>query len=267
MHSALKYNQNLWGAIQCMFTVISALFLRETVTLYGQDKLGYLWVLLRDVVGIGAFIVIRYIIGLQFEQGMHIVYFMLSGFVIYYIFAESVSKCMTAISANTSILTFPHVIPLDLMISRCILVFFTNIQAAIVIVLIAFAFDINCVISKLGLLLYCIISIFFLGLGFGILLASLNVFFPFISKIWSFFNRFLFLTCGVFFTINHFPTYLAEILSYNPILQIIEGTREALSNNYVIFHHLNFYYVNFFILTTFSLGLLLENASHRRLEL
>ena len=42
---------------------------------------------------------------------------------------------MSAIKANASILSFSHVNPLDVMISRCLCSFYTNSQAAAVVVI------------------------------------------------------------------------------------------------------------------------------------
>lgn len=262
----LKFKQNLYGACECMFTVISALFLRETVTLYGQNKMGYVWVLLRDIFGIGIFIAIRLLIGIQFEKGMHIVFFLLAGFLIFYIFSESVSKCMNAISANSALLSFPHVIPLDLMITRCIMVFFTNMQSALFVVIATFLCGISLTIGNVGLFVYCILGTSLLGFAFGVLLSSLSVFYPFLGKLWTFASRILFFASGVFFSVDRFPSDYREILSYNPILQLIEGFRSSMSDLLIFEDVLNVNYINFLILTFLSLGLLIEKSSHKRLE-
>src|SRR5574344_1438405 len=166
----LKFKQNLYGACECMFTVISALFLRETVTLYGQNKMGYVWVLLRDIFGIG-------------------------------IFLESVIKCMNSISANSALLSFPHVIPLDLMITRCIMVFFTNMQSALFVVIATFLCGISLTIGNVGLFIYFILATSLLGFAFGVLLSSLSVFYSFLGKLWTFASRILFFDSGVFFSV------------------------------------------------------------------
>ena len=264
--TTLKYKQNFLGAFQCMLTVISALFLRETLTLYGQDKFGYFWVLLRNVFGIGVFVALRLIMGIEFKEGMHIVFFILSGFVLYFIFAESVSKCMNAISGNAALLSFPHVIPLDLMISRCMLVFFTNIQAGLAIGLIAVFCGIEFSINNYLQFLYCLLAISVLGFTVGLFLSALAVFYSIINHLWIFISRILFFVSGVFFSIDMFPLFYQEILSYNPLLQIIEGFRSSISNKIYLTEHLSYFYINTIIFVTFTLGLLLEKASHRRLE-
>ena len=126
-----------------MFTVIIALFLRETYTLYGSSRFGYVWALLRDVFAVGAFIIVKILIGIQYRYGLHIVFFILTGFFIFRVVAECISKCMTSIQANTAILSFPHVFPLDVMISRCLFVFYTNIQSSVMVIILAILYGLD----------------------------------------------------------------------------------------------------------------------------
>lgn len=262
----LKFEQNLYGALKCMILVISALFLRETYSLYGREKFGYFWVLLRTVFGIGLIIAIRMMLGIEYREGLHIIFFLLAGFVLYFIFAESVTKCLNAITANSSLLSFPHVIPLDIMISRCLLVVFTNLQAGFLISVIAICLGIEFEITNLILFWYCLIAVSAFGFSFGLFLSSLSVFYPIFNKLWPLCRRILFFTSGVFFSTKNFSSHFVEVLNYNPLLQLIEGFRNSISHNLIIFPTLSMWYVLFFILGCLSLGLLLEQASHRRLE-
>ncbi|WP_406547249.1 ABC transporter permease [Succinimonas sp.] len=249
-----------------MFTVIKALFLRETYTLYGTDKLAYFWALLRDVFGVGIMIAIRLVSGLQFEKGLHIVYFCLCGFFIFYVVTESVSKCMSAIQANSAILSFPHVIPLDIMISRCLFVFFTNVQSAIAVIILAVLYGIEFEITDALLFIYCIITAVLLGFSAGLFMSAMAVFYPILDKIWPIIVRIGFFLSGVFFTLDSFPSYIAEPMKLNPILQLIEGLRKALSHSVDLSNILSFSYVYSYILVFLTLGLFFQNAARERLD-
>ena len=249
-----------------MFTVIKALFLRETYTLYGSDKLGYFWALQRDVFSVGCFIVIRLVLGIQFEKGLHIVFFILCGFFIYYVIDESITKCMSAIRANAAILSFPHVIPLDIMISRCLFVFFTNIQAAIVVVILAVLYGLKFEITDVPLFICCIITAVLFGFSAGLFMSAMTVFYPILDKVWSIVTRILFLSSGVFFTIDRFPSYITKYMKFNPILQLIEGLRKSLSHSVELSNVLSFSYVYSYILVFLSLGLFFQNLARERLD-
>lgn len=262
----LKFNQNFLGACHCAFTVIIALFLRETYTLYGSSKLAYLWTLLRDLFAVGAVIFIRLVLGVRFEKGLHIVLFVLCGFFIFHIVTETITKCMTAIQANTSILSFPHVIPLDVMISRTLLVFFTNVQASLVVLILSFFYGIRFNITDYSLFIYCIVIAVLFGFSAGILMSALAVFYPIIEKIWPIVKRILFWTSGVFFTVERFPPSIAKPMSHNPILQIIEALRKSISHGIELSPILNPYYINFIVLSCLSFGLLFQKISRERLN-
>ena len=81
--------------------VISALMLREIHTINGNSKLGYLWVLIQSIFGIGAFWTVRHFMGAsQAPHGMGIAMFLAIGFGIWNIFSNTISRCMTAVSGN-----------------------------------------------------------------------------------------------------------------------------------------------------------------------
>lgn len=263
---SLKFKQNFFGNCHCAFTVIVALFLRETYTLYGSSKFAYFWTLFRDVFGVGGIILIRLLLGIRFEKGMHIVFFVLCGFFIYHIITDTITKCMTAIQGNTSILSFPHVTPIDIMISRTLLVFLTNFQASLVVVILAFIYGIKVNISNFLLFIYCIsISVLF-GFSAGLFLSSISVFYPVIEKIWPMIRRLLFWCSGVFYTVERFPPSYAKPMHHNPILQLIEGLRKSISHGIELFPILNFYYINMLILFLLTIGLLFQKLSRERLN-
>ena len=249
-----------------MLTVIKALFLRETHTLYGSDKLGYIWALQRDVFSVGFMIVIRLVSGLQFEKGLHVVYFCLCGFFIYYVITESIAKCMSAIQANAAILSFPHVIPLDIMISRCLFVFFTNIQSAIMVIILAELYGIEFEITDVALFIYCTVTAVLLGFSAGLFMSAMAVFYPILDRIWPIIKTIGFCLSGVFFSLDRFPSFIAEPMKLNPVLQLIEGLRKSLSHNIDLNNILSFSYVYSYILVFLTLGLFFQNAARERLD-
>ncbi len=263
---SLKYRQNFFGNCHCTFNVIVALFLRETYTLYGSSKFAYFWTIFRDVFAVGGIILIRLLLGIRFEKGMHIVFFVLCGFLVYHIITDTITKCMTAIQGNSSILSFPHVIPLDIMISRTLLVFLTNIQAALVVVFLAFTYGIKVNISNYLLFIYCISTSVVFGFSVGVFLSSISVFYPVIEKIWPMVRRLLFWCSGVFYTVERFPPSYAKPMHHNPILQLIEGLRKSVSHGIELSPTLNFYYINVLILFFLTLGLLFQTLSRQRLN-
>ena len=127
------------SALTVQGRVITALILREVHTLYGNTRLGYLWAIIQTAFNIGVFWLFRESLGAHAPHGMGMAVFLLCGFIPWYMFRDTISRCVKAVSANQALLTFPQVTELDLMIARCIVVWGTQLVCAVIILSIAAA--------------------------------------------------------------------------------------------------------------------------------
>lgn len=216
--------------------VIKALMLREIHTINGNSKLGYLWVLIQSVFGIAVFWGVRHFMGAtQAPHGMGMAMFLAIGFGVWNIFSTTINRCMTAVSGNKALLTFPQVTELDVMISRTLVTTATQIFVTILIIASArIMLGEPLVLGSLPLLLTLIIVVPLMSLGFGLLLSSLAVYIPALEKLVPMILRILFFVSGVFFSISLFSQSLTSVLLWNPVLQAVELVREAMHAPYAI---------------------------------
>lgn len=245
------------SALTVQGRVISALILREVHTLYGNTKLGYIWAIIQTAFGISVFWALRMILGAHAPHGMSMIVFLLSGFIPWYMFSHTVTRCMSAVSANRALLTFSQVTELDLMLARLVVVWGTQLVCAIVILSVAAALN-----QKLALLHPSTLAatLFFaplLGLGLGLVFASLARLWPTLDKLIPMCMRILFFTSGIFFTVSRFPSRLSDILLLNPMMQIIEWQRYGFSHTASAPIY-SITYISVWCLLSLSLGLLLE---------
>ena len=245
--------------------VILALILREVHTIYGDAKLGYLWVLIQSAFGIGVFWAVRAFMHAQDPHGMPVAVFLIVGFGVWTVISSSISKCMNAVQSNLPLLTFPQVTELDVMVGRVVVIYVTQILVSVILLGIAAVFDIEVNCSSAGLLYICLALIPLFGLGCGMLLSALAVFFPVLERMVPLVMRMLFFLSGVFFSVNTFSKDVAYVLSYNPILQLVELMRCALSFSYPR-DGLSLTYVSVITLSVLALGLLLERYVRPRRE-
>ena len=237
--------------------------MREVHTIYGTTRLGYLWALLHTMWHIAIFWGIRAFAGVQAPHGMHILIFLLVGFGAFHIFSKSINKCMGAVSGNKALLTFPQVTPIDLMISRIILVWGTELTAGLLFIFIGHLCGIPVYLNSVGGLLAFLLLTPVLGLGVGMICASLAVLYPTLEQIIPMVLRIMFFTSGLFFSATSIPSNVLKYLWYNPMLQIIEWGRYCLSQGYPVLD----YSLPYLIIVTVSslcLGLLLERYVRRR---
>lgn len=239
--------------------VIAALMLREIHTINGNSKLGYLWVLIQSIFGIAVFWCVRHFMGAsQAPHGMGMAMFLSIGFGIWNIFSNTISRCMTAVSGNRGLLTFPQVTELDVMIARTLVTTATQVLVtALIIGAGTFFLGEPFMLGNMALLLILLVFIPLLSLGFGLVLSSLAVFIPALDKVVPMILRILFFVSGVFFSISIFSQSVSEYLLWNPIMHAVELCREAMHAPYVV-PGVSLSYLCLSALTTCALGGFLE---------
>ncbi|MDR1656934.1 MAG: ABC transporter permease [Deltaproteobacteria bacterium] len=250
-------NSRVSAATVVQGRVIAALILREIHTLYGNTRLGYLWAIIQAAFSIGVFWLIREVLGARAPHGLGMAIFLLCGFTPWYIFSETVTKCLNAVRANQALLTFPQVTELDLMFGRVIVVWGTQLVTSLVIITLAIIIgqpvELRDPMSLLATLLFAPL----LGLGVGLVCSSLARLWPTLEKIIPMVMRFLFFASGVFFFVSELPSRLSRPLLLNPIAQLIEWQRYGFSASSVAPAY-SLKYICVCCAVSLSLGLLLE---------
>lgn len=237
--------------------VVYALILREVHTLYGNTTLGYLWAVFQCFVSILIFWGIRYFMGVYTSHGISTMAFLLSGFLPWYIFSYTLSKSMTAVSGNLSLLTYAQVTSLDLIISRMIVVWATQVFSAVIIYVFANFIGQDIVITHWGYLFLSLFCAPLFGLAIGSLCCSFSYYWNPLERIVPFAMRLLFFVSGIFFSINSIPYPYKSYLLYNPVVHLIELTRKAVLPTSVN-NHLDIVYLLTWLFVSLTLALLLE---------
>lgn len=245
--------------------VIKALMLREIHTINGNSKLGYLWVLIQSVFGIAVFWGVRHFMGAtQAPHGMGMAMFLAIGFGVWNIFSTTINRCMTAVSGNKALLTFPQVTELDVMISRTLVTTATQLLVTMLIISAAWLMlGEPFVLGSLPLLLTLIVVVPLMSLGFGLVLSSLAVYVPALEKLVPMILRILFFVSGVFFSISLFSQSLTSLLLWNPVLHAVELCREAMHAPYVV-QGISLSYLLLVTLSVCTMGGLLERYVRSR---
>lgn len=247
--------------VQCR--VIGALVLREVHTLYGNTRLGYLWAIIQTAFGIGVFWGMRAVMGAHAPHGMGMVVFLLCGFIPWYIFSDTVSRCMAAVRANQALLTFPQVTELDLMLARIVVVWGTQLVSALVILFLAWVGGQAMVLRHPSSVVAALFAAPCLGLGVGLTCAALARFWPTLDKLVPMLMRILFFTSGIFFSASSFPARIAHSMLLNPMMQIIEWQRYGFSASSQAPLY-NVTYIGAWCVVTLCLGMLFERFARGR---
>ncbi len=207
--------------------VVWALMLRETKTLFGKHKLGYLWAVINAAFQVGVFWAIREVAGFNPPHGMSTPVFLLAGFIPFYIFSNSTISGMNAISGNRALLVYPQVYPLDIIVARSCLQ--SAVYSVVYVLLLGFAGIIGQKVDvvSLGPILLAMVSSYFFGLSAGILCSALNLLQPTTSQIVPMIVRVMFFSSGMFYSIIDLPTAAKNILYFNPFCHIVVFARSG----------------------------------------
>lgn len=252
-------------AIKVQKRVVWALMLRETKTLFGKHKLGYLWAVINASFQIGVFWGIREFGGFQPPHGMSTPVFLIGGFIPWLIFNQGVSNGMSAIWANRSLLTYPQVFPLDPLIARILLQ--SAVQTLVFVILMSTAWGIgqHVAIANPHAIFIGLWLALLLGFGGGSVCSALNLMWPTTSQLVPMLIRVLFFTSGLFFSVVDLPMAAQKILFYNPLTHMIEYLRYGFVAGYGE-EYISLPYAFSFALILLVVGLLLERYSRRYLD-
>ncbi|MDR1045037.1 MAG: ABC transporter permease [Candidatus Adiutrix sp.] len=250
------------SALAVQGRVVWALMLREIHTLYGGDRLGYLWVIIQNSFGVAVFWGLRYFMGFKAPHGMSVPAFLISGFMIWNIFSSLILKSVAAARGNQALLTFPQVTQIDLLLARAGVIVVTEVVVAVLLLALSFYFGYPLDTPNWAGTLGAVALAAGLGLGLGGTLAALNIIMPILEKLLPMVFRILFFVSGIFFSLTAVPYGFRAYLAWNPALQLIEWLRVSLAPAYPA-TYVNVPYLTLLSLITMTLGLLLERRVRR----
>ena len=259
----MTLDQELRSGFTVQCRVIAALMLREVHTINGNSKLGYFWVLLQNAFSIGVFWVLREFMNAHAPHGMSMALFLALGFGVWAVFKDGVIKTITADAVTKALLIFPQVTEFDVMLARILVLAATQFVVTTIIIVTSVLFGYVFRPADWLLALSVMILIPLCALGIGMIISALAVYFPVLEKIVPMIFRILFFGSGVFFSVDMFPQYIAEILMWNPILQAIELMRTSLHQGYAV-TGLSFGYLAIFTVCSLGLGGFLERYVRAR---
>jgi capsular polysaccharide transport system permease protein len=252
------------GAARIQRRVVWALMLRETKTLFGKHKLGYLWVIIQAGFTIGIFWVLREITGFSSPPGFSTPAFLVGGFIPFYIFREVISGAVSAVPGNRALLAYPQVFPIDILVARAVLKGAVYLCVMVILLAIARALGYEVPLRNPAAILLALTLSLVLGFGVGSLCSALNLVWHTTERIVPMILRLMFYTSGLFFSVESAPGRIREILFYNPVSHLIELLRCGMTGYESTFVYMP--YVIGCILVTLSLGLLLERYSRRYMD-
>lgn len=246
--------------------VVEALVLRETRTRFGAHQLGYFWAIVEPALWVATFYALYALMGREGPPGMDLINFLLTGLIPFSLFNKIANQVSESINGNKALLFYPQVRPIDIAISRTVLEVMTYamVYAVFLVGHALFTQEWPAVEDALMVIVGFALATG-LGLALGLVFCALGVLTKLADRVRGPLLRPLFWCSGIFFTANDLPTNVRDLMLYNPLMHVTEVVRDGWFPAYHT-RHADIGYVTMWMLCLMTLGLLLERAVRRKIE-
>jgi len=223
-----------------------------------------MWALIEPLIFISIFVTGFQLLGRESQGGIPMPLFFVAGFGPFFMFRDIFGEVMQGTKGHQSLLMFPQVTRMDLLVSKLILTTLVSIVVFLILLigLYAMGFDFR-VEDPLGVMIGVALMAL-LGFGLGLILGAFSIRYEFIRSLSQpLLGRPLFLTSGLFFTASMLPPAVREIVLYNPLMHCIALIRTSLFENFES-RYIDLNYVMVFALIEVSFGLMLLMVFERQ---
>ena len=225
-----EWFDELGQSLAVMRRVVMAIMLRESRTRYGASNLGYVWALIDPVIQLLIWLAVFSALGRTSPIAVPVSVFMLSGIVPFFFWRGAFARSASAVGANIGLISYPQVMPGDVVIARTILEACTTVVVFFVIttfLFIIFEIPMGLYFDDPADLILALGSLFYFALSIGFLSSGLGRVLPVWTNIQGYISRPLYILSGVFFTLEQLPTTVRGFMAYNPVAHQIEWIRSA----------------------------------------
>ena len=245
--------------------VIGALLMREIITRYGRNNIGFLWLFVEPLLMTLMILLLWGAARANQYSDLNIIAFTLTGYPLAMMWRNVSNRAIGAISANASLLYHRNVRVLDTLFARMLLEIAgaTIAQIAIVGVLILIGWIPTPADVFYMLMAWLLMAIFAIGLGLVICSIAFKV--EAFGKIWGTFSFVMLPLSGVFFFVSSLPQQTQQYVLWMPMVHGTEMFRQGYFGASVITHE-SISYIVLCNLVLLLLGFIMVNDFSKGVE-
>ena len=206
--------------------VIGALLMREIITRYGRNNIGFLWLIVEPLL---VTITIAAMWGVRGKSisGLNIYAFMLTGYPLMMMWRYAANRCMGAISANQGLLYHRNIRVFDVYFSRVLLEVLGASASLIVLIIGFYAFGLIPAPANLLYMAVAWILMAWFALGLGITVGVLSHVSDVFKRIWQAFSVVLIFASGAFYLVDALPQRAQQFVLLIPMVHGTEMLRHG----------------------------------------
>jgi ABC-type polysaccharide/polyol phosphate export permease len=262
---ALEGDPPLRRALAIQLRVIGALLMREIITRYGRDNLGFLWVFIEPMIFTLGIVALWSAMGLG-HHSLPIVAFAITGYSSILLWRNMPSRCVMAIPPNMGLLYHRNVRVLDLFVARILLEMGGATMSFTVLASLFTAMGWMNGPEDLGKVLFGWLLLAWYGTSLALVLGALSAYSDLVERLWFPIAYLLFPLSGAAFMVDWLPPKFQEILYWLPMVHGVELVRDGYFGQ-VVKTHYDVPFMAGVCLVTTLVGLALVRGAGRRVEL
>lgn len=257
--------KKLFASLATQVRIINALIMREMMTRYGREGLGFLWLIAEPLGFCVGVILLWTSIKAEYEYGLRVAPFVMSGYMCLLLLRHIVGHSISALQANIGLLYHRKINPLHIYISRAILEFFGATLAFIVVYIALFALG-QVESPKSILLIYggwMILA--WLSFGLSMVLASMAIRYEAVERMSNIVMYLMIPLSGAFIMTHYIPETFRKFYLYVPFPHAVEMVRAGIWGEFLKTYYTPSYPIAFGAVLLF-IGLLLLNINRDFVE-
>lgn len=213
--------------------IIKSLMMREMITRFGREGIGFLWLIGEPLMFCFGVIVLWSIIKPEYEHGVRVAAFVMTGYMCLLMTRHVISYNISAITANTGLLHHRPVSILHIYAARNILEVLGSTTAFFVVYLVLFCLGQVGPPQNLLLLYSGWLIMIGISVGFGIVFSALAVRFELMEKIVGIMQYLMIPMTGTFFMVAWFPEHIRRLILLIPFPNAVEMVRGGVFGEFV----------------------------------
>lgn len=263
IENALLPKAGLLRSLQIQKSVVGALLMREILTRYGRDNLGFLWLFVEPMIFTSAVAVFWSLTRTVHGSGIPVVEFALTGYSCLLVWRNVGARCIKAIEPNLSLMFHRNVKLFDVVLARVFLEISGGTMSFALLTVVFWAFGlVNQPYDVLGVIGAWFLLCWF-SLGLGLAVGALSEASELLDRLWHIAVYLMFPLSGAVFLVDWLPVNLHEWILLVPMVHITELLRYSFFGPIFKPHYSVFYVVVFDMLLSIVALLLLKRVSQK----
>ena len=246
-------------------SIVRALMLRELITRYGREGLGFLWVIGEPLIFCLGVVVMWNLIRPEYEHGIRLGPMVMTGYMALLLLRHQISFSLAALQANTGLLHHRAISVLHIYASRNALEFLGTTAAFLVVyLLLGFLGEVSPP-HDWSLVLVGWLLLAFMGVGLALIFSGLALRYPVMERIVPLMTYALIPMSGAFFMAAWVPPVWRDTYLLIPLPHAVEMMRAGVFGPFVETHFNPLYALGWGLILNFA-GLLLVAGARDRID-